>query len=251
MATIAADGTVLDTWFPAPELAGDGPSGTVRLSVAEVPHELAELAGRDEDRDVDIVVVRTVIASLDDKPADAYDAYLRLHLLSHRLIPPHGANVDGIFGVLANVVWTNYGPCAVDGFESVRARLRRRGAVAVYGIDKFPRMVDYVVPDRRPHRRRGPGAAGCAPRGGHDRHARGLRELQRGHAGHLDGRGPDLGGRGRRRRLRRRWRRVDHGHAVRRRHRGDLGGQAMPARRQLRCWASRWATTASSRPACT
>ena len=55
VATIAADGTVLDTWFPAPELAGDGPSGTVRLPVAEVPAELAELAGRDEDRDVDIV----------------------------------------------------------------------------------------------------------------------------------------------------------------------------------------------------
>jgi 2,3,4,5-tetrahydropyridine-2-carboxylate N-succinyltransferase len=146
VATIAADGTVLDTWFPLPELAGDGPSGTVRLSVAEVPPELAELAGRDEDREVDIVVVRTVIASLDDKPADTYDAYLRLHLLSHRLIKPHGASVDGIFGVLANVVWTNYGPCAVDGFEIVRARLRRRGAVAVYGIDKFPRMVDYVAP---------------------------------------------------------------------------------------------------------
>jgi 2,3,4,5-tetrahydropyridine-2-carboxylate N-succinyltransferase len=146
VATIAADGTILDTWFPAPELAGDGPSGTVRLSVAEVPPELAELAGRDEDRDVDVVVVRTVIASLDDKPADTYDAYLRLHLLSHRLIQPHGASVDGIFGVLANVVWTNFGPCAVDGFEMVRARLRRRGAVAVYGIDKFPRMVDYVAP---------------------------------------------------------------------------------------------------------
>jgi 2,3,4,5-tetrahydropyridine-2,6-dicarboxylate N-succinyltransferase len=90
--------------------------------------------------------VRTVIASLDDKPADTYDAYLRLHLLSHRLIQPHGASVDGIFGVLANVVWTSFGPCAVDGFELVRARLRRRGAVAVYGIDKFPRMVDYVAP---------------------------------------------------------------------------------------------------------
>jgi 2,3,4,5-tetrahydropyridine-2-carboxylate N-succinyltransferase len=146
VATIAADGTVLDTWFPLTDLAGDGPSGTVRLSVAEVPPELAELAGRDEDRDVDIVVVRTVIASLDDKPADTYDAYLRLHLLSHRLIQPNGASVEGIFGVLANVVWTNFGPCSVDGFEAVRARLRRRGAVAVYGIDKFPRMVDYVAP---------------------------------------------------------------------------------------------------------
>jgi 2,3,4,5-tetrahydropyridine-2-carboxylate N-succinyltransferase len=147
LATIAADGTVLDTWYPAPELGADlGESGTVRLSVAEVPAELGELTGRDEDRDVDIVVVRTVISSLEDKPADGYDAYLRLHLLSHRLIQPHGANMDGVFGVLANVVWTSYGPCAVEGFETVRARLRRRGPVTVFGIDKFPRMVDYVTP---------------------------------------------------------------------------------------------------------
>jgi 2,3,4,5-tetrahydropyridine-2,6-dicarboxylate N-succinyltransferase len=146
VATIAADGTVLDTWFPAPELDGDGESGTTRLSVAEAPEDLGALAGRDDDRGVDIVLVRTTIASLDDKPADTYDAYLRLHLLSHRLIAPHGASMEGIFGVLANVVWTNYGPCAVDGFELARARLRRRGTVTVYGIDKFPRMVDYVVP---------------------------------------------------------------------------------------------------------
>jgi 2,3,4,5-tetrahydropyridine-2,6-dicarboxylate N-succinyltransferase len=146
LATIAADGTVLDTWFPAPELDADGESGTVRLSVAEVPEEMAALAGRDDDRGVETVVVRTVIASLDDKAADAYDAYLRLHLLSHRLVAPHGLNADGFFGVLTNVVWTNYGPCAVDGFEAVRGRLRRRGPVTVYGVDKFPRMVDYVLP---------------------------------------------------------------------------------------------------------
>jgi 2,3,4,5-tetrahydropyridine-2-carboxylate N-succinyltransferase len=146
LATIAADGTVLDTWFPAPELDGDGPSGTVRLSVAEVPDELAQLAGRDEERDVETVVVRTVIGSLEDKAVDAYDVYLRLHLLSHRLVAPHGLNADGFFALLTNVVWTNHGPCAVQGFEVVRARLRRRGPVTVYGVDKFPRMVDYVVP---------------------------------------------------------------------------------------------------------
>ncbi|BDX30799.1 2,3,4,5-tetrahydropyridine-2,6-dicarboxylate N-succinyltransferase [Mycobacterium antarcticum] len=149
MATIAADGTVLDTWYPEPELGGDEPdlaSGTNRLSVAEVPEAIGALEGRDDERDVETVIVRTTIASLDDKPADAFDAYLRLHLLSHRLIAPHGANMDGVFGVLANVVWTNFGPCPVDGFELTRARLRRRGPVTVYGIDKFPRMVDYVVP---------------------------------------------------------------------------------------------------------
>ena len=146
LATLAADGSVLDTWFPAPELSDDGPSATVRLSVAEVPDELAELVGTDDDRGVEVIAVRTVIESLDDKAVDAYDAYLRLHLLSHRLVPPHGLNADGFFGVLTNVVWTNHGPCAVEGFEVVRARLRRRGPVTVYGVDKFPRMVDYVLP---------------------------------------------------------------------------------------------------------
>jgi 2,3,4,5-tetrahydropyridine-2-carboxylate N-succinyltransferase len=146
VATIAADGTILDTWFPEPELDSDGEAGTLKLSTAEVGAELAELETRDEARDVDVVLVRTTIASLDDKAADAYDAYLRLHLLSHRLIQPHGANMDGIFGLLANVVWTSRGPCAVDDFELTRARLRREGPVAVYGVDKFPRMVDYVLP---------------------------------------------------------------------------------------------------------
>ena len=83
---------------------------------------------------------------LDDQAIDAHDAYLRLHLLSNRLVEPHGLNADGFFGVLANVVWTNHGPCAVAGFEIVRAKLRRRAPVNVYGVDKFPRMVDYVIP---------------------------------------------------------------------------------------------------------
>jgi len=147
VATIAAEGTILDVWFPEPEIGdGDATTGTNRLSVAEVTEELGDLTGRDDERDVETVIVRTTIASLDDGPVDAFDAYLRLHLLSHRLIAPHGANLDGVFGLLANVVWTNYGPCAVEGFELTRARLRRRGPVTVYGVDKFPRMVDYVMP---------------------------------------------------------------------------------------------------------
>ncbi|RAV00629.1 2,3,4,5-tetrahydropyridine-2,6-dicarboxylate N-succinyltransferase [Mycolicibacter senuensis] len=149
VATLAADGSVLDTWFPAPTLDGSGDPGTTRLAAADVPADLAhlvELVGADEDRGTETVAVHTVIGALADKAADAYDAYLRLHLLSHRLVAPHGLNADGLFGVLTNVVWTNHGPCAVEGFESVRARLRRRGPVTVYGVDKFPRMVDYVLP---------------------------------------------------------------------------------------------------------
>ena len=146
LATVTDDGTVLDTWFPDPELGAYSPSGTTRLSAEETPDEFAALAGPDPDRGVEVVAVRTVIAALEDKPADTYDAYLRLHLISHRLVEPHGLNLDGIFGALTNVVWTNYGPCRIEGFEEVRLRLRRRGPVTVYGVDKFPRMVDYVVP---------------------------------------------------------------------------------------------------------
>ncbi|GAY16174.1 2,3,4,5-tetrahydropyridine-2,6-dicarboxylate N-succinyltransferase [Mycobacterium sp. shizuoka-1] len=146
LATITEDGTVLDTWFPDPELGAYSPSGSTILTADDAPEDLAAAAGADPARGVRTVVVRTVIADLAEKPADTYDAYLRLHLLSHRLVEPHGCNLDGIFGVLTNVVWTNFGPCQIDGFEEVRLRLRGRGQVTVYGVDKFPRMVDYVLP---------------------------------------------------------------------------------------------------------
>ncbi|MHA6620119.1 2,3,4,5-tetrahydropyridine-2,6-dicarboxylate N-succinyltransferase [Pseudonocardia sp. DLS-67] len=138
LATVTTDGTVLDTWYPAPAIGTGAP---------DVAADLEPLAGADDARGVRTAVVRTAIASLADPPADAHDAYLRLHLLSHRLIAPHEANVAGIFGVLANVVWTSHGPCPVPGFELTRARLRARGPVTVYGVDKFPRMVDYVLPE--------------------------------------------------------------------------------------------------------
>lgn len=140
LATVTPAGTVLDTWYPAPSLGPDA------ADAADVAASLEQLTGVDETRGVRTTVVRTAIESLADPPRDAHDVYLRLHLLSHRLVRPHEANLDGIFGLLANVVWTNYGPCAVAGFEAVRARLRARGPVTVFGVDKFPRMVDYVVP---------------------------------------------------------------------------------------------------------
>ncbi|MBX6381803.1 MAG: 2,3,4,5-tetrahydropyridine-2,6-dicarboxylate N-succinyltransferase [Microbispora sp.] len=146
LATIAADGTVLDTWFPSPALGEPPAAGTERISGEDLGEGMAELVGPDPARGVEVVAVRTGIADLSAPPADAHDVYLRLHLLSHRLVRPRTVNLDGIFGLLANVVWTNYGPCKVEGFEEVRLRLRARGPVTVYGVDKFPRMVDYVVP---------------------------------------------------------------------------------------------------------
>ncbi|WP_446039034.1 2,3,4,5-tetrahydropyridine-2,6-dicarboxylate N-succinyltransferase [Streptomyces sp. SID1121] len=152
LATLTEDGTVLDTWFPAPELLAEpGPAGTERLSAARAVELLGEGAakavGPDPRRGVEVVAVRTVIASLDDKPLDAHDAYLRLHLLSHRLVPPHGQSLDGLFGVLANVAWTSLGPVPVEGLEAARLNARAEGLhLQVTSVDKFPRMTDYVAP---------------------------------------------------------------------------------------------------------
>jgi 2,3,4,5-tetrahydropyridine-2-carboxylate N-succinyltransferase len=150
LATVTSDGTVLDTWYPQPKLGATASTGSVVLdaeqAVAALGGSVADSLGPDTDRGVDVVAVRTSIASLDDPAVDAHDVYLRLHLLSWRLIQPHGCNMDGVFGLLSNVVWTNHGPCPVEGFESTRLALRARGPVTVFGVDKFPRMVDYVLP---------------------------------------------------------------------------------------------------------
>ncbi|AXK87942.1 2,3,4,5-tetrahydropyridine-2,6-dicarboxylate N-succinyltransferase [Nocardia farcinica] len=144
IANVTTDGTVLDTWYPSPELGTFTETGTERLT--EAPEGYAALLGVDEARGVEVVAVRTTIADLSAAPVDAHDVYLRLHLLSHRLVKPHEVSLEGQFGLLANVVWTNHGPAAVDGFEQTRLKLRARGPVTVYSVDKFPRMVDYVVP---------------------------------------------------------------------------------------------------------
>ena len=136
IATIAGS-TVLDVWFPAPALGAL--TGTPDAS-------LTAMVGSDDARGVTRELVSLEI-DLAQAPKDARDAYLRLHLLSHRLVKPHGQSLDGIFGLLANVVWTSAGPCAVEGFELTRARLKAKyGHLTVFAVDKFPRMVDYVIP---------------------------------------------------------------------------------------------------------
>ena len=129
--------TVLDVWFPAPALG----------ALTGAPDQsLVAMVGKDAIREVTREIVSLEI-DLTVAPKDAKDAYLRLHLLSHRLVKPHGQSLDGIFGLLTNVVWTSAGPCAVEGFEVTRARLKAQfGHVTVFAVDKFPRMVDYVIP---------------------------------------------------------------------------------------------------------
>ncbi len=136
--------TVLSVWYPAPTL---GESAQDALAAAQqAAPDLAALTGADDARGTEAAVVTTTI-DLDSAPVDAADAYLRLHALSHRLVKPNDLNLDGIFSKLANVVWTSRGACSPEGFELTRAKLLADGPVAVFGIDKFPRMTDFVVPD--------------------------------------------------------------------------------------------------------
>jgi 2,3,4,5-tetrahydropyridine-2-carboxylate N-succinyltransferase len=148
LATYAGE-KLLDAWFPEPHLELEGAPahpGTREVQGA-LAGDLASAARSDDLRGVRVAAIATVVADLGAPPADAADAYLRLHLISHRLIRPHGANLDGIFGVLANVAWTSAGPVEPAALAGVQLRARTAGRpITVHGVDKFPRMVDYVVP---------------------------------------------------------------------------------------------------------
>jgi 2,3,4,5-tetrahydropyridine-2-carboxylate N-succinyltransferase len=138
LATVTGDGRVLDVLYPEPRLGGsDAPPGT---TAGDVRNASAR-------RGVQEVEVITVLDDLDAAPTDAYDAYLRLHLLSHRLVKPHGLSLEGLFGVLPNVAWTSHGPVDPAALPEVRMRYRGAGEpLVVHGVDKFPRMTDYVAP---------------------------------------------------------------------------------------------------------
>jgi len=137
VATIAANGDLLDTWYLEVGLGsatGSAPDRTAYLA----PDAIRGVTKQAVDLEI----------TLSDAPTTAADAYLRLHLLSHRLVKPHGLNLDGLFGLLTNVAWTSAGPCSLVDFPATAARLRAAfGNLTVYGVDKFPRMVDYVIPD--------------------------------------------------------------------------------------------------------
>ncbi len=139
LVTLTADDTVLDAWFPSPTL------GAANDSTA--PAELSALAGADDVRAVRREVRLVEIPDLSAAPTTTQDVWLRLHLLSTRLVKPHEISMEGVFGLLTNVVWTSAGPCSVQDFEATRLRLRASGQhVTVFGVDKFPRLVDYVMP---------------------------------------------------------------------------------------------------------
>ena len=144
LTTVAADGTVLDAWF---RWFGWGEYGDDEMMREHaIDEQLGLRDERDELRNVTIRPIRLSI-DVDEAPASVADGYLRLHLLSSRLAAPHSLNLDGVFGALTNVAWTSLGPVAIGELESVRLRARKTGqTVRVHGVDKFPAMLDYVVP---------------------------------------------------------------------------------------------------------
>ena len=138
ISTTTKSGDVLDTYFHA--------LGLGLLKGSSQP-SLNEFVGVDELRQI----VRSEVSieiDLDVPPVSVPDAYLRLHLLSHRIVKPHGLNLDSIFGILNNVVWTSVGPCATSTFNEIAPKLRiKYGSLSIFAVDKFPRMIDYVVPE--------------------------------------------------------------------------------------------------------
>lgn len=138
LVSISKSGAILDAYFKS--------LGLGKLTDSRPP-SIEHLANDDAIRGVRREPISIEI-DLNKAPVDVPDAYLRLHLLSHRIIRPHGAVLEGIFGILNNVVWTSHGPCSLDNFEEVRDSLRNKyGALTIFSVDKFPRMVDYVIPD--------------------------------------------------------------------------------------------------------
>ncbi|WP_426510142.1 2,3,4,5-tetrahydropyridine-2,6-dicarboxylate N-succinyltransferase [Dactylosporangium sp. McL0621] len=176
LATVTSSGQVLDAWFPAgnlglgaapsaPDAPGLDPAVAAAATAASVldpgdtaaavsaavaaagPADFSDLPAADGPLGLRSEVVRVEIQSLGDAPKSTAEVYLRLHLLSHRVIRPHQANLDGQFGLLANVAWTSAGPCLPEQVDELRVLERRAGRrLNVFGVDKFPRMVDYVTP---------------------------------------------------------------------------------------------------------
>jgi 2,3,4,5-tetrahydropyridine-2-carboxylate N-succinyltransferase len=140
LATISADGTILDTYYPKPQL-GPAPKGD---EVYLMDKAFDALIGKDPRRNVEVKAVRTEI-NLNDPVSSTPDAYLRLHLLSHLLVKPNSISLENLMAHLPIVAFSSIGPLSVLDYEKLLPTLTRSG-VTVHSVDKFPRLVDYVVP---------------------------------------------------------------------------------------------------------
>ncbi|MDR1447651.1 MAG: 2,3,4,5-tetrahydropyridine-2,6-dicarboxylate N-succinyltransferase [Candidatus Ancillula sp.] len=146
-----SNGVLLDSWFPEIGIGtfeqAQASSSSEKMS--KTMERLVNIAEADKTADARHVVreVRFITSEVEVAPTTAEDIYLRLHALSMRLVKPNTVNLDGLFSLLENVVWTNFGPCSPNNFEETRLKLlEQHGSVNILSLDKIPRMVDFVVP---------------------------------------------------------------------------------------------------------
>lgn len=156
-------GLVLDCLYPAPVM---NPEGPVADAIAELPEGISTLS------DTAIAALQSAAPSLipqvllkshrenssvhelvairltgDNDISSTEEAYLKLHLLSHRLTLPNTLNLNGIFAHLPNLAWTSAGPIEVGELPEALLNARAQGLnLEVFSVDKFPKMVNYVVP---------------------------------------------------------------------------------------------------------
>ena len=142
LATKSTSGQVLDVWFPEVSL-GEAPKSDLQWFP---PKDLELAAQPDELREVVREVVR-VEAELSQPVASTEDAYLRLHLISMLKVQPNSVNLDGLIPNLPILAFTNFGPMLPEVMHRKRLELKAQG-VEVHSLDKFPRLVDYVLPEK-------------------------------------------------------------------------------------------------------
>lgn len=163
-----ADRKIIEAWFPEPilnppdnlvaplpELGYEGGNQVLELrnsgmhimaqAFGDAGHSAsAALAARGSAYDADLALV---ILATDDAPGSVAEAFLKLHMLSHRLVRPHGTNLTGMFGLLHNIAWTSQGPIDLPELPERQLQARLAGeTLTVNMVDKFPKMTDYVVP---------------------------------------------------------------------------------------------------------
>ena len=139
VASVNSDNQIIEARFLKAELS--------KIDEKQIASSIDSLITQDLIRKISTKKISIQI-SLDAAPKDVADVYLRLHLLSMRKVKPNQINLDGVFGILPNLIWSSIGPCQLENFEIVRAELLAKyPAIAFYGVDKFPRMIDYVIPD--------------------------------------------------------------------------------------------------------
>lgn len=166
IATLDSAGNILEVYYPHPRFEPDteyigsiaqlcgyaGGNQTLTIDTTQLSTWLNDITDPADRELLELLAAcpQTVVATFlarDDAPTTIAEVYLKLHLLSHRLCKPHSLNLQGAFGLLRNIAWTNHGAIALEDLPARQLQARAKGEVLdVMSVDKFPKMTNYVVP---------------------------------------------------------------------------------------------------------